>query len=221
MSEEENQRKNQNSQSQNVAKWVRYFFASIGLLASFVGIALVILAYLVLSPQIATTQGLLNKQIDNAMSGVGHLDKSLEGTQESLGEVPKLSEGLSSGFEGYAASTHSLADGIDVIADEMELLYGADKTLALKSAASNLRSSAYTLEGQSRKILEFSTSLDSSIASMGDARKDLSKAKSDLSNAKKDVSGIFDSISTALIIGCAMFALVFISLGAYSVALFL
>jgi len=56
---------------------------------------------------------------------------------------------------------------------------------------------------------------------MGDARKDLSKAKSDLSNAKKDVSGIFDSISTALIIGCAMFALVFISLGAYSVALFL
>lgn len=207
--------------SPGITRWVRYFFASIGILASVLGLIMVIAVYLVVSPQIDITRGMLLGQVDNAISGVGHLDKSLEGAQESLGKVPEMSENLSSGFESYASSTFVLADGIDAIANEMAVLYGQDKTASLKSAASNLRSSASALEVQSESISSVSSSLETSIKGIGDARKDLSKAKSDLSKAKTEVSGVFDSLSTALILACVLFALVFISLGAYSVALFL
>ncbi len=221
MSEKENQNESQSLVSPKVARWMRYFFASIGVLASFFGILIVIGSYLIISPQIDVARGLMLSQIDNAVNGVNNLDSTLAGAQESLGKVPAMSQNLSSGFQGYAASTLSLADGIDLIADEMGAIYGQDKVTSLKSAATNLRSSAYTLEGQSDAIVGVSSSLDDSIKGLGEARKDMQKAQSDLKKAKNEINTMFDSLGYALILACIMFSLVFIALGSYSVALFL
>ncbi|MFH0817300.1 MAG: hypothetical protein V1909_01570 [Candidatus Micrarchaeota archaeon] len=206
-----------------LTRWARYGFAGIGVAASFIGLVLVILVYLTLSPSVGTLRDSVLTQIDTATSAVGNLDKSLQGTYESMGAVPDLAENLSAGFEGYATSTNTLADGIDALAEQAALLpgQGSSASTSLKSASTNLRASAGTLGAQAGALASVSSSIMESQQGIKAVRGDLSKAKSDLAKSKQDIGGVFDSLSNALLLGCVMFALVFIALGAYSVALFL
>ncbi len=227
MSQEENQGKEGASDEHwnfgGPGKWARYGFAGIGVFASFLGLVLVVLVYLTLSPQIGTLREKTFSQLDVATSAVGNLDKSLKGAYDAMEIVPGLTENLSSGFDGYASSTNKLADGIDSLSSQISTLPGGggDSSESLKSAADNLRSSAGALGSQASALSSVSSSMKESQEGIKAVRTDLSKAKSNLSKAKLDIGAVFDSLSTALLLGCVMFGLVFIALGAYSVALFL
>ncbi len=227
MSQEESQEKEEASEGLwgigGLGKWARYGFAGIGVLASFVGLVLVVLVYLTLSPQIGSLRDNTLSQLDVATSAVGNLDKSLKGAYDAMEAVPGLAENLSTGFEGYATSTNRLADGIDSLSSQVSALPGGggDSAASLKSAAVNLRSSAGALSSQASTLSSVSSSMKDSQDGIKSVRTDLSKAKSNLSKAKRDIGSVFDSLSTTLLLGCVMFALVFIALGAYSVALFL
>jgi methyl-accepting chemotaxis protein len=219
MSEQPEEEKQDDSMFKSLGKWTRYGLAGLGVAASVLGLALIVLVYLTVSPQISIVRDASVVQFDNAASTLGDLDASLAGVYDSLKLVPEFSENLSIGLSGFAASTGKLADGIDSLATKTaELGVNAD---SFRSASASLRASTDALNGQADSLSEISSSIAGSQKGIKKARDDLAKAKSDLSKTKRDIAGVFDSISTALIMVCVMFALVFIALGAYSVALFL
>ena len=227
MSQEESQGNEKANDGQwdfgGLGKWARYGFAGIGVFASFVGLVLVVLVYLTLSPQIGALRDNTLSQLDVATSAVGNLDKSMKGAYDAMETVPGLTENLSSGFDGYASRTNKLADGIDSLSSQISKLPGGggDSAASLKSAADNLRSSAGALSSQATTLSSVSSSMKETQDGIKAVRTDLSKARSNLSKARLDIGSVFDSLSTTLLLGCGMFALVFIALGAYSVALFL
>ncbi len=226
MPQEENQENGKETEGgagfKGLGKWARYGFAGVGVFASFVGLVLVVLVYLTLSPSINTLRESTLSQLDTASSAVNNLDKSLQGAYNAMNTVPGLTEDLSAGFQGYSSSTKELADGIDELATQASSLPGgSDASTSLKSAAQSLYSSSNSLGGQADSLSSVSSSMKESQQGIKAVRDDLSKAKSDLAKAKRDLGGVFDSLNTALLLGCTMFTLVFIALGAYSVALFL
>jgi len=202
-------------------RWLRYGMAGLGVLASITGIAIVIIVYLTVTPSVGALKANAITQVDNALGAVDDLDRGLAGAYDSMNTIPEFSEELSLGFQGYAASTNQLADGIDTLADQADSLYGGSGTESLKSAAANLRSSAATMGGQADSLSSITSPIRESQAGIKGVRDELSKAKSDLSQAKRDIGSAFDALSNAMLLSCAMFALVFIALGAYSAALFL
>lgn len=215
----EDEKKDGDSLFKSLGKWTRYGLAGLGVVSSVLGLALIVLVYLTLSPQITTVRETSITQIDNIGLMLTDMDTSLIGIYDSLKLVPQFSENLSTGLSGYATSTGKLADGIDSFASKAaELGVNVD---SFRSASASLRSSSDAMNGQATSLSEISSSITDSQKGIKKARDDLAKAKSDLSKAKKDIASVFDSLSTALVLVCVMFALVFIAIGAYSVALFL
>jgi hypothetical protein len=202
-------------------KWLRYGMAGAGVLSSITGIVLVIIVYLTVSPSVGALKANAISQVDGAILAVEDLDRGLAGTYDSMNAIPRFSEDLSLGFRGYAASTKQLADGIESFSEQADAAYGGSGAETLKSAAANLRSSAEKMEGQADSLHTITDPIKEGQAGIKGARDELSKSKSDLSKAKRDIGNAFDALSNAMLLSCAMFALVFIALGAYSAALFL
>jgi uncharacterized phage infection (PIP) family protein YhgE len=205
----------------SLGRWARYGFAGVGVIASIIGLILVVFAYFTLSPVVGTMKDTTLVQLDNSAKAITDLDKSLSSASDALGKMPGFSENLSMGFRSYADSAVSLADGVDAIANTVSAIPGAGGVESLHTSASSLRSTASSMENQANTLSSISSSVRESQQEMTSVRADLSKAKTDLTKAKGDISGTFDAISSVLIMGCGAFALVFIALGAYSAALFL
>jgi methyl-accepting chemotaxis protein len=222
MSQEEDPEKEKDSDMfGSLGRWAKYGFAGVGVIASLIGLVLVVVVYLTLSPTIGTLRTTTLGQLDNAANTVTDLDKSLASAYDGIAVIPDLSQNLSEGFQGYATSTGQLADGIDSIADKLSGIPGVGSTESLKSAATNLRASSNLLGAQADSLSTVSSSIRDSQQGIKSVRSDLTKAKSDLSKAKRDVDGAFDAVSSTFLIFCIMLALVFIAVGAYSAALFL
>ncbi len=220
MQQEEGQENEKGFRFGPLGRWARYGFAAVGAFASLAGLLLVAFAYVTVSPSVDVFRADSTAQLDNAGNAITSLDASLASTSSSLGMVPSLSDNLSIGFSGFASATGSLADGISALADKTAVL-SPDGAESMRSAAVNLHASAETMNTNAQSLSGMSSSMRDSQRSIDKVRSDLSKAKADLAKAKGDVSGLFGTISTLLVVGCGMFALVFIALGAYSLALFL